>query len=120
MHSIQDDLQISILASLDANVNRAPLRPRPTSVIARLAKLAMDIFGHSPKAAALRPIDKISPLVANAASLVLPLDESDSQVADDSLDPALQELFNLMDDSGLDWPSTVFDDDPRLSELWEV
>lgn len=115
-----DDLQISILASLDSDTNRAPLRPRHTSIIARLAKLALDIFGHSQKAAAIRPIDKISPLVANAASLVLPLNDTDTRVADDSLDPALQELFNLMDNSGLDWPSTLFEGDSRFPELWEA
>ncbi len=111
------------------------------SVIARLAQLALSIFGcrgGSPDGAEFRrPIDKISTLVSNAVSLVSPAPESyhvgassaspQSGIEDgddgsggggdgfafDPDDPAIQGLFDLMGDTGMDWPATLssFTDD---------
>lgn len=71
---IDDDLQICSLTP-QSTAHRSPTKPRPTSILARLAQLAVDIFRDNSSGGGgggtLRPIDKISTLVANAASLVL-------------------------------------------------
>lgn len=97
------------------------MRPRHASIIARLAQLALDTFACGSSASEFRPIDKISTLVSNAASLVLPQSEDSSQIVEGSvdLDPGLQELFDLMGDSGLEWPSTLVDETSNSVNTWD-
>ena len=62
-------------------------------------------------------------VIRDAASIVL--DESDDQavaIAQDTLDPAIQSLFDLMDDTVYEWPS-VYDEDimptSSFANSWE-
>lgn len=127
-----DDLQICSLTPITSQAHRAPTKPRPMSIIARLAQLTLDIFGcrGGSQVSEFRPIDKISTLVSNATSLVLSPPTSDSN--NDSASPTaaavanaggfdypnpdadLQGLFDLMGDSEMGWPATlaVFNEDP--------
>ncbi len=63
--------------------------------------------------------------MSNAASLVLPQGEDSSRAAVEEgspvdLDPGLQELFDLMGDSGLEWPATLFDEpSSNLVNTWD-
>ncbi|CAK7214645.1 hypothetical protein SEUCBS140593_002251 [Sporothrix eucalyptigena] len=130
---IDDDLRICSLTPASSNAHRAPTKPRPMSILARLAQLTLDIFQPQSRrggsdVAAFRPIHKISTLVANATSLVLSAapTTNDNFRGDASPTPTapvagfddshadLQGLFNLMDDSELGWPATLsaFNEDP--------
>ncbi|KAL1901811.1 hypothetical protein Sste5346_001514 [Sporothrix stenoceras] len=124
---VDDDLQMCSLAPV-STAHRAPTKPRTASILARLAQLAVDIFRDG--GSALRPIDKIGTLVANAASLVLAVtatatttDRADVDAingngnpstppavagdAGDVHDHPLQNLFDLMGDSDMTWPATL-------------
>ncbi|KAI4595084.1 hypothetical protein KJ359_007337 [Pestalotiopsis sp. 9143b] len=86
-------------------------------------QFAMDIFEAESDGPEFRSGGGYEAVIRDAASIVL--DESDDQaaaIAQDTLDPAIQSLFDLMDDTVYEWPS-VYDEDimptSNFANSWE-
>jgi hypothetical protein len=101
---LQDDLRICNLPAANQQASCAPSRPRPTSLLSRLTRLAIDIFEAESAGPEFRPGGGYEAVIRDAASLVLDEgDEEPESTMKDPLDPALQSLFELMDDTVYDW-----------------
>ncbi|ETS77307.1 hypothetical protein PFICI_11181 [Pestalotiopsis fici W106-1] len=110
--TIDDDLHILSIPTAESSASRAPAKPRSHSLLARLTKFAIEIFECESKGPEFRSGGGYEAVIRDAASIVLD-DESSSQaapIAQDTLDPAIQSLFDLMDDTVYEWPS-VYEDD---------
>lgn len=121
--TIDDDLQILGIPTADSSATRAPAKPRAHSLLVRLTRFAMDIFEAESDGPEFRSGGGYEAVIRDAASIVL--DESDDQavaIAQDTLDPAIQSLFDLMDDTVYEWPS-VYDEDimptSSFANSWE-
>lgn len=101
---------------------RAPSRPRPQSLLARLTRLALNIFEAESDGSEYRSGGGYEAVVRHAASLVLEKGQARSMVIpEETSDPALQSLFDLMDDTVYEWPSTQNNDresEATFADLW--
>lgn len=85
-----------------------PVYPSSTSIISRIVRLALDIFDGVCSGQEFHPARDFQSIVHNAASLVLaPVDSTSGQELDPS---AMQSLFDIMNDTGLEWPGNIFED----------
>lgn len=115
-----DDLRICCITPITSLQTRAPLPPRPTSVIARLLRLALDIFDGVCQTPAFHPTRDFQALIHNATSLVLAPRHVDSHNGQEMDQSAIQSLLDLMNDSGLEWPGGFLDLGTDFSGGWEV
>ncbi|KAH8682142.1 hypothetical protein BX600DRAFT_447839 [Xylariales sp. PMI_506] len=118
--TIDDDLRISNLPNTNSPARRVPLKPRPDSILARLTRIAVDIFEAETSGPEFRPEGGYEAVVRDAASLVLDQNpEQPVQIAQGSLDPAIQSLFDLMDDTVYDWPNNFrMEDGTEFNQFW--
>lgn len=128
-----DDLHILSIPTAESPASRAPAKPRPHSLLARLTKFAIEIFECESKGPEFRSGGGYEAVIRDAASIVLDNknshhhgkheDDDESGVnnqvnnvggptiiAQDTLDPAIQSLFDLMDDTVYEWPN-VYEDE---------
>ncbi|KAK6073852.1 hypothetical protein SCUP234_07035 [Seiridium cupressi] len=117
-----DDLQILGIPTMDISTARAPSRPRPDSLLARLTRLSMDIFEAESDGPEFRSGGGYEAIIRDAASLVLDKGQDQpASIAQDPLDPAIQSLFDLMDDTVYEWPSIYENDggaEPNFADVW--
>ena len=117
--SAAEDLQICSLTPTALLQTCAPVPPRTTSIVAKLVRLALDIFDGVCRTPAFRPARHFHAIVQNACSLVL-------ATASDTLDrqnydiQGMQSLLDLINDSGLEWPGNFLDKDFELAPGWGV
>ncbi|KAM0817789.1 putative Zn(2)-C6 fungal-type domain-containing protein [Seiridium cardinale] len=120
--TIDDDLQILGIPTMDISTARAPSRPRPDSLLARLTRLSMDIFEAESDGPEFRSGGGYEAIIRDAASLVLDKGQDQpASIAQDPLDPAIQSLFDLMDDTVYEWPSIYENDggaEPNFADVW--
>ncbi|ORY56910.1 uncharacterized protein BCR38DRAFT_528290 [Pseudomassariella vexata] len=115
--TIDHDLRICSLSTTAPFTTRAPSKPQPSSILARLARLALDIFSDESETSDFRPEGDFSAIVRNAASLVLDRGDEHAGVAQDPFNPAVQSLFDMMNDSVFDWTAYV-GDEASLGSSW--
>ncbi|KAF3011683.1 hypothetical protein E8E14_007521 [Neopestalotiopsis sp. 37M] len=131
--TIDDDLHILSIPTAESPASRAPAKPRPHSLLARLTKFAIEIFECESKGPEFRSGGGYEAVIRDAASIVLDnknshhhgKHEDDDEggvnnqvnnvggptiIAQDTLDPAIQSLFDLMDDTVYEWPN-VYEDE---------
>lgn len=99
----------------------APSRPRPDSILARLARLAVDIFAIELEVPESHPGSDYRAVIRDAASAVLNKDQEPSSIAQDPLGPAFQSLFELLDDTMYDWPNLYNESAPTgydIANIW--
>lgn len=117
---LPDNLQI--LAITAASSVRAPSKPRSCSLLARLTRLALDIFEAESDGPEFRSGGGYEAVVRDAASVVLEKgQELLPTMPDHSLDPALQSLFDLMDDTMYEWPNMSNEEavaEANFAEFW--
>lgn len=107
---------------METSAARAPSRPRPESLLARLTRLAIDIFEAESEGPEFRSGGGYEAVIRDAASLVLDNNRDEpASIVQDPLDPAIQSLFDLMDDTVYEWPS-MYDNspgtDPIFADIW--
>ncbi|KAF2113898.1 hypothetical protein BDV96DRAFT_647399 [Lophiotrema nucula] len=119
---IDDDLQILGLSATTTSTTCVPSRPRPNSILARLTRLALDIFEAETEGPEFRSGGGYEAVIRDAASAVL--DKGQEQLASitqDPLDPAFRSLFELLDDTVYEWPS-VYDEATQtgssFADIW--
>jgi hypothetical protein len=112
-----DDLRICSLIPNASLQTCAPFLPRSSSVIARLIRLALDIFDGVCRTPAFRPAGDFQAIVHNASSLVLAPDSNNVQEVDHS---AIKSLLGLINDSGLEWPGSLLDSGAGFTSGWGV
>jgi len=98
----------------------APTAPRPASLIARLASLALDIFDGVCLTPAFRPARDFQAIVHNACSLVLASGYAEWHNGQEADIAGMQSLLNLMNDSGLEWPGNFLFSGSDLAVGWGV
>jgi hypothetical protein len=87
--------------------------------LARLCRLAVDIFEADSEDIDTRPEGCYTTIVRDAASLVLDQSrEEPAQIAQDPLNPAVQSIFDLMEDAVFDWSG--WGDDIGFSDTWAM
>ncbi|KAK3632733.1 hypothetical protein LTR56_016203 [Elasticomyces elasticus] len=98
--AVDDDLNICFLNPADTLRNRAPVHPRPGSLLGRVSKLTLDIFNTVCASFTCHPAQDFLPAVVNAIGLVL-RDSNETNGMDETAD---QDLFDVMHETGMDWP----------------
>jgi energy-coupling factor transporter ATP-binding protein EcfA2 len=110
-----DDLQILELSTRKVSATHAPSRPRPNSILARLTKLALDIFQTETGGLENHSGSGYQTIVRDVAAIVL--DESQehiTSITQDPLDPAFRSLFDLPDGTVQEWPD-IFNEGNQMS-----
>lgn len=116
-----DDLKILSISIADPLAAQAPARPRPESLLARLTKLAIDIFEAESEGPDFRSGGSYEAVIRDAASVVLDKGtERPTQIAEDPLDPTFRSLFDLMDDTVFEWPNVYDDNTQRGSSFADI
>ncbi|KAK5697999.1 hypothetical protein LTR97_006959 [Elasticomyces elasticus] len=98
--AVDDDLNICFLNPADTLRIRAPVHPRPGSLLGRVSKLTLDIFHTVCASFTCHPAQDFLPAVENAVGLVL-RDSNEAIGMDETAD---QDLFDVMHETGMDWP----------------
>ena len=111
-----DNLDVSILTPPSNYRSRAPAHPRPAALLIRVASLALDIFRAVAAAHANHPVHDFLPAVENVAGLVLKVEQGPESYSNDMRNTAGQDLFDFMNDTGVDWPSIFYNTDTGWSE----
>ncbi|KAH8895328.1 hypothetical protein GQ53DRAFT_49766 [Thozetella sp. PMI_491] len=118
-NTIDEDLRIIHSQAAGSSTTCAPFKPRPGSTLARLCRLAVDIFEADSGDIDTRPEGCYTAIVRDAASLVLGHSrEEPTQIAQDPLNPAVQSIFDLMEDAVFDWSG--WGDDAGFSDTWAL
>ncbi|KAF2003887.1 hypothetical protein P154DRAFT_572721 [Amniculicola lignicola CBS 123094] len=121
-NAINDDLQVRNYAgSPILQGHFAPSKPRPSSLLSRLARLALEIFGVTEHASTFTSDDDYATIVRNATSLLLyeSSEAETAQVADDS-SSSLQALFDLKEDPAWDWGISFGDEQATWTPSWNM
>lgn len=88
--------------------------------MARLLHLALDVFDNVCSTANFHPARDFQAIVHDAISLVLSPGNVQAQEGQEVDELALQSLFDMMNDAGLEWPGNLFDTTGDFSGGWEV
>ena len=87
---------------------RAPNQPRPGSLLGRVARLALDIYRGVCTSFTGHPAHDFLPAVENAVGLISINSSAPSPQPHDMHETADQDLFDFMNDTGVDWPSIFY------------
>ncbi|KZF19673.1 hypothetical protein L228DRAFT_285614 [Xylona heveae TC161] len=117
--AIDDDLRIRIL-NPNASSNPSVLPPHSGSTIARLLRLALDVFDGICQTTSFHPARDFQAIVHDATSLVLVPGQEDVQDGQEMDGSALQSLLDMMNDSGFDWPGNLLNLSTDFPPEWEV
>ncbi|KAL5372389.1 hypothetical protein DPSP01_013555 [Paraphaeosphaeria sporulosa] len=102
---VDDDLQLCT-SSRGPSISATmwPAKPRHASLLHRLSRLALEVFGGSEQASNFRPDNDYTTVVQNATSLILeaPTDAEPTLVQPENIS-SLQTFFDLMEDPTWDW-----------------
>ncbi|ORY35344.1 hypothetical protein BCR39DRAFT_584987 [Naematelia encephala] len=117
--TVDDNLHICLLNPYDSAQTRAPSPPRPGSILTRLLDLAVAVFDSICGPSCSHPAKDFAAVVNNARSLVLSPSILEARTRQDAEAAALQTLYDLMNDSGLEWAGGLLGSGTTAGHAWE-
>ncbi|KAH8698691.1 hypothetical protein BGW36DRAFT_149806 [Talaromyces proteolyticus] len=106
--AVDENLQIRSL-NPNSPINSTLIPPHSSSIIARLLRLALEIFDGVCPTATFHPARDFQAIVHDATSLVLAPANFDILEGQEPDELALQSLLDLMNDAGLEWPGNILE-----------
>lgn len=112
-----DDMRLAAVGSTQNGRVCYPQNPRPHSILARIVNLALDIFEHTSHNDVCCPGRDFLPVLQHAASLIgLRGSAPETEAARNDFGP--QTFWTLMNESGIDWPASLFDLEDENTSPW--
>lgn len=113
-----ENLQIRSL-SPDTTANLTLKPAHHSSIVARLLRLALDIFDSVCPTMAFHPACDFRITVHGATNLVFNPENASDQGNQEMDELALKSLLDLMNDAGLEWPGNLLDMTGELDTGWD-
>lgn len=113
-----EDLQIRSL-SPDTTADLTLQPAHHSSIVARLLRLALDVFDSVCPTMSFHPACDFRVTVQGAANLVFNPENTSDQGNQEMDELALKSLLDLMNDAGLEWPGNLLDTTGELNAGWD-